>query len=295
MSTVLQEARQNSDVRQSEPTATIGADHENTSSSPGAAIASFWADEQAPLPPPQELQPLKPTLLTASATPSQSSATTPSKSTSKSMLLDASELKGRRIHLCLAPDQAAQEVLSAAAEGAGASWVKRWGGWHVTVGRPVMADGIDALEALAAAAGNADNAVCPWELRSVQYSLRIHKCGIGLPCFCQSFLKYVTRDEAVWMGPSQQLMAAADQLRKLGWGKVEASDFRLTLGPREEVRHVLSDMVAALWDARWVWVIAIEQHSGSGKFVFDWASAKPAMVMRTSDSAASTQAAKETE
>lgn len=245
----------------------------------GAIAPAFWTDQQAPLPPP--LPEPGPNLLR----PLNQAAASTSKPGSQALVkpmsvpLDVSAFRGRRIHLCLAPDQAAQEVLSAAAEGAGSAWVKRWGGWHVAVGKPVLADSIDVCGALVSAAGDEAKGVCPWELRSVQYSLRIHKNGIGLPCFCQSALKHVTRDEAVWMGPAKQLVATADRLRKLGWEKVEAKDFRLVLGPREEVRHVLSDMVAALWDARWVWLIAVEQELGSGKFVFDWASAKPAMVM----------------
>jgi len=276
--------RRNARQRQCEAAPAVGQAtgdaHENVAASPECIAHVYWTDQQAPLPapPPQELHSPKPTLLTGG----KSEAATPEKP--MSTLLDASNLKGRRIHLCLAPDQAAQQVLSDAAEGAGSDWVKRWGGWHVPVGRPVLADSIDATAALASAAGEWDKATCPWELRSAQYSLRIHKCGFGLPCCCQSLLKHVTRDEAVWMGPSKQLMVTAGRLQKLGWTSVEASDFRLTLGPREEVRHVLSDMVAALWDARWVWLIAVEQTSGSGKYAFDWDSAKPAMVIPVSHS-----------
>jgi len=267
---------ESSPARQCEAAPTVrqtsGDAHENVLASPEYIAPVYWgADPQAPLPAPAP-QELCPTLLTGG----KSEAATPVKPVSE--LLNASILKGRRIHLCLAPDQAAQQVLSDAAEGAGSAWVKRWGGWHVPVGRPVLADSINVAAALASAAGEGDKATCPWELKSAQYSLRIHKYGFGLPCCCQSLLKHVTRDEAVWMGPSKQLMVAAGRLQKLGWTNVEASDFRLTLGPREEVRHVLSDMVAALWDARWVWLIAVEQASGSGKYVFDWVSAKPAMV-----------------
>lgn len=61
--------------------------------------------------------------------------------------------------------------------------------------------------------------------------------------------------------------------------KVDANDFHLTLGPREEVRHVLPDMVAALWEAHWVWVLALEDKPGSGQFAFEWASAQPAICM----------------
>jgi len=244
---------------------------------PCVGVAPFWCrglfDEGAlPLPPlPMPTEELQPPMLLGAAIDKEMvkpGAAFP----------DAATLKGRRIHLCLAPDQAAQEALSVAADGAGSAWVKRWGGWHVPVGRPVLAESVDAMAALTTAAGESEKAICPWLLRSVQYSLRVHKWGIGLPCFCQSLLRHVTRDEAVWLGPSKQLMAIAEQLQRLGWSKVEAKDFRLTLGPREEVRHALPDLISALWDARWVWVIAIEQPD-SHQFTFHWASAKPAMIM----------------
>lgn len=264
---------ESSAARQCEAAPTARQTSVENVASPECTLPVFWgADQQAPLPAPQELSSLAPTLLTGG----KSETAIPVKHVPE--LLNDPNLKGRRIHLCLAPDQAAQQVLLDAAEGAGSAWVKRWGGWHVPVGRPVLSDSIHVAAALASAAGEVDKATCPWELKSAQYSLRIHKCGVGLPCCCQSLLKHITRDEAVWMGPSRQLMAAAGRLQKLGWRNVEASDFRLTLGPREEVRHVLSDMVAALWDARWVWLIAVEQAPGSGKYVFDWDSATPAMV-----------------
>lgn len=250
---------------------TLPADPESPPCSPQGggddADAVRWADGAffAPLPPPPTLleapvpaiAPPKPEPLKPAAAP-----------------LEASALAGRRVQLCLAPDQAAQEALAAAADGAGAGWVRRWGGWHVAVGRPVPADSVDAVSAVSIAAG--DKGSVPWQLRHQQYSLRVHKCGFGLPCCCQSVLRVVTRSEAIWLGPSKQLSAAAERLRRAGWAKVEAKDFHLTLGPREEVRHVLPDMVSALWEARWVWILAVEDKPGSGQFALEWASAQPA-------------------
>lgn len=229
-----------------------------------------WVDAVAfaPLPPP-------PTLLEAPLPALADAKLEPRKPAAA--LLEASALAGRKMQLFLAPDQAAQEALTVAADGAGAGWVRRWGGWHVPIGRPVPADSVDGLAAVSTAAG--DKGHGPWQLRHNQYSLRVHKCGIGLPCFCQSLLRVVTRSEAIWLGPSKQLSSAAERVRKVGWAKVDANDFHLTLGPREEVRHVLPDMVAALWEAHWVWVLALEDKPGSGQFAFEWASAQPAICM----------------
>jgi hypothetical protein len=191
---------------------------------------------------------------------------------------EASELEGRRLHLCLAPDQAGQDALMAAADGAGAAWIRRWGGWHISIGQPVPSKGIDGLNALSLAVGESEASTFPWELRHSRYSLRVHKCGFGLPCFCQSLLNMVMKDEAIWLGPSKQLVAAAARLQKSGWAKVVSKDFHFTLGPKEEIRHVLSEMVMCLWEAKWVWVVGIETKPGSGEFAFEWDSARPAMA-----------------
>mmetsp|Transcript_124163 Transcript_124163/g.201858 ORF Transcript_124163/g.201858 Transcript_124163/m.201858 type:complete len:294 (-) Transcript_124163:32-913(-) len=189
---------------------------------------------------------------------------------------------GRLMYLCLAPDQDAQQILAAAADGAGAKWVRRYGGYHVLLGRPLLADTVDGFRALAAVAGDgvAYTKSFPWDFGRQAYSLRQHKCGVSLPCFCQDFLKLITENESIWF-PSAELGRAAERARQAGWSRVESRDFHLTVGPREEVRHVLSEIIACLWEARWVWVLGMETEAGSGTFKLDWNSARPALSFMT--------------
>lgn len=242
---------------------------EQTSPEKGANLYGFDFERIAPmiLPPPDDDD--------LPADPQQEPMARP-----VSALAEISKLSGRRLQLCLAPDEAAQEALAAAADGAGSAWVRRCGGWHIELGQPVPVESlrVDPLTLLAAVASESSQANRPWELQQHRYSMRVHKYGFGLPCCCQSALRVVTRDEAVWLGPSKQLVAVSSRLRKAGWTKVVSNDFHLVLGPREEIRHVLNELVACLWEAKWVWTFALETEPNSGQFTFDWASARPAMA-----------------